>query len=86
MRFQTLNSQVYLYILVCVNNLKMRTHFEITDKTNLKVNSRCLSLQCGTHQQFLNFACSSSLLTICSSLGKMIYSLIVKQNNYTLSL
>lgn len=77
---------MYLYTFVCVNNLKLRTHFEITDKTNLKVNSRCLTLQCGLDRKFLNYACNTSLPTICSSLGKVIYSLIVKQDNYTLSI
>lgn len=40
----------------------------LTDTTNLNVYRRCLSLQCGEDPKFLNYTCSSSLLTICSSL------------------
>lgn len=40
----------------------------LTDTTNLNVNSKCLSLQCGADPKFLNNACNNSLITICSSL------------------
>eukprot|EP00105_Crassostrea_gigas_P021071 XP_011440060.1 PREDICTED: uncharacterized protein LOC105337153 isoform X2 [Crassostrea gigas] len=39
----------------------------LTDKTNLTVKSRCLALQCGSDRKFLNYACITSLPTICSS-------------------
>lgn len=40
----------------------------LTDTTNLNVSSRCLSLQCGLDSKFLNNACRTSLIPICSSL------------------
>lgn len=69
-------------MFILTQNLKLKTHFEITDTTNLNVSSRCLSLQCGAGSKFLNNACKTSLVPICSSLGKMIYSLIFKWDTF----
>lgn len=65
-------------MFILTQNLKLRTHFEITDTTNVNVDSKCLSLQCGADSKFLDKACKSPLIPICSSLGKIVYSLIVK--------
>lgn len=69
-------------MFILTQNLKLKTHFEITDTTNLNVSSRCLSLQCGAGSTFMNNACKTFLVPVCSSLGKMIYILIVKWDTF----